>query len=264
MSRTRLGLILLGVAALLWRVVVLLDVDNSPLLADDATAGDAGLVIARSLMGLVFLACGAVVFQRTRNKRSAVFVLYTFCAAIHWGGPIGVASEQLQLAIWLTYFTVSAMLAQAAFLHFTLVFPEPWPWAPRHATRFLIYLPVALGVAAATFAVLLAPDPAADGWRDKYFILESLQANLFALAGLVILVIRYVRQRPVDGPRSVTGPLALGAWVAVLPWVIAMAREGAGGAVPGGSDAYVLFFVLTPLVGTWAILRHVPLSSRLP
>ncbi len=258
MSRTRLGLILLGAAALLWRIVVLLDISDSPLLADDATAGDAGLVIARSLMGLVFLVCGAIVLQRTHNKRSAVFVLYAFCAAIHWGGPIGVASEPLQLAIWLTYFTVSAMLAQAAFLHFTLVFPEPWPWAPRHATRFLIYLPVALGVVAAALAVMLAPDPAADGWRDKYFILESLQANLFALSGLVILAVRFLRQRPVDGPRSITGPLALGAWAAVLPWVLAMALEGAGVAVPGGSDAYVLFFVLTPLVGAWAILRHRP------
>ena len=258
MNRTRLGLVLLGAAALLLRLLVLLDIGDAPILPEEATGWDVGLLVAKSLMGLVFLACGALVLARTSNKRSAVFVLYAFCAAIHWGGPLGVTSEPLQLAIWFAYFTISAMLAEAAFLHFTLVFPEPWPWAPRHATRFLIYLPVALGVVAATLAVMLAPDPAAEGWHDKFFILEFVQANLFALAGLVILLVRYLRARPVDGPRGITGPLAVGCWVAVLPWVIAMLLEGAGVAVPGGSDSYVLFFVISPIVCAWAILKHQP------
>ena len=258
MREARLGLMVLGVAALVWRLAALVDVSNSPLLEEEAGRGDVNLVVARALMGLVFLFCGATVLKRKRSKRSALFVLYAFCAAIHWGGPLYAASEHLQLAVWLAYFTVSAMLAQSAFLHFTLVFPEPWPWGTRHATRFLIYLPVAVGLVAASLAVLSAPDSASEAWRDKYFILESLQANLFALAALVILVVRYVRARSEDGPREITGPLALGAWLAVLPWLVALALEGRGVGVPGGSDVYTLFFVLIPLVCTWAILRHRP------
>ena len=212
-------------------------------------------------MGLVYLACGVLVLAKTHNKRSAIFSLWAICASLHWGGPLYAADDQLQLAIWLLYFTLSAMLAEAAFLHFALVFPEPWSWGPRHATRFILYLPVALGVVAATLAVLSAPSTAADAWRDKYFILETLQANLFAALGLIVLVIRYIRARAVDGPRSITGPMAFGAWLAVLPWVIAMALESQGVAVPGGSDVYTLFFVITPLVFTWAILKHRPVIS---
>jgi hypothetical protein len=258
MRKTRLGLTALGVAALAWRLAALIDAANSPLLDEGAGRGDIALVVARGLMGLVFLLCGATVLKHKRSRRSALFVLYAFCAAIHWGGPLSAASEQLQLAIWLLYFTVSAMLAQSAFLHFTLVFPEPWSWGRRHATRFLIYLPVALGSVAAALAALSAPDSASEAWRDKFFILEGLQANSFALASLMILVVRWARARPQDGPRAITSRMALGAWVSVLPWVVALSLESAGVRVPGGSDSYTLSFVLLPLVCTWAILRHKP------
>ena len=182
-------------------------------------------------------------------------------AAIHWGGPVAVGDNQLQLAIWLVYFTVSVMLTESAFLHFTLVFPEPWSWGPRHATRFVIYLPVVLGMVAAFMVLATAPDPVSDGWQGKFFILETLQSNLFALAGLVVLAIRCFRARPADGPRSITGPMAVAAWAAVLPWTAVMALESRGVAVPGGSDVYTLFFVITPLVFTWAILRYEPVSE---
>ena len=261
MPRTRLGLICLAAVALAWRLAVLSDLRRSPLLEDAATAAEVNLVLATSWMGLAFLACGALVLARTRNKRSAVFALYAICAAFHWGGPLHAADEQLQQAIWMLYFLVSAMLAQAAFLHFTLVFPEPWSWASRHATRLVIYFPVALGLVAGAMAVAAAPDSSGEAWQHKFLILESLQANLFAAAGLIILVIRCLRARPVDGPRSITGPMAIGAWLSVLPWVAAMALEAQGVAVPGGASAYTLLFVVAPLVFTWAILRHRPAVS---
>lgn len=256
MNRTRLALFVLGAVALVWRALVLFDPASSPLLGEESSAGDLNLLFARSLMGMVFLACGAIVLRRLDSKRSAVFVLYAFCAAIHWGGPVAMSSDRSQMAAWLLYFVVSAMLAQAAFLHFTLVFPEPWRWGPRHSTRFVIYLPVALGVVAASIVLSEAPGTVADGWRDKFFILEGLQTNLFALVGLIVLAIRFVRQRPLDGPRSITGFLAFGGWASVLPWAVATALESRGIAVPGGSEPYTLCIVLMPLAFTRALFLH--------
>ena len=258
MKRTRLALFGVGAVALVWRAAVLVDPLSSPLLGDEPARADLGLLFARSLMGLVFFACGAIVLLRMRTKRSAVFSLYAFCGAIHWGGPIAVGEEH-QSAVWLLYFLVSAMLAEAAFLHFTLVFPEPWRWAPRHRTRIAIYFPVVLGGIAAGLALGSDADSgAAQAWFDKFLMLEVIQANLYALVGLLILVVRFVRVGPLDGPRSITGPMAFGAWLSVLPWVLAMALESQGVAVPGGADAYTLFFVLMPLVFTGALLRHTP------
>lgn len=256
MSRTRLALLGVGVVALVWRAVVLFDPSSSPVLGDEATRADLYLLFARSLMGLVYLACGAIVLMRLRSRRSAVFSLYAFCAAIHWGGPIAT-SDETQVAVWLLYFLVSAMLAQAAFLHFTLLFPEPWTWAPRNRTRIAIYFPVVLGVIAAGLALGSGPgSPAAQGWQDKFFLLEALQANLYALGGMIVLVIRFVRVGPNDGPRNLTGPMAFAAWLSVLPWVLATALQTQGVAVPGGADVYTLFFVLMPVTFTWALLRH--------
>ena len=261
MSRTRAGLYGLAAVALVWRVVVLANPGASPLLGDEPTRGDLNLLVARSLMGLVYLACGALILVKTRNRRSALFALSAICAAIHWGGPVAIGDNQLQLAIWLVYFTVSVMLTESAFLHFTLVFPEPWSWGPRHATRFVSYLPVVLGMVAAFMVLATAPDPVSDGWQGKFFILETLQSNLFALAGLVVLAIRCFRARPADGPRSITGPMAVAAWAAVLPWTAVMSLASRAVAVPRGSDVYTLFFVITPLVFTWAILRYEPVSE---
>lgn len=258
MRRRRLALLAFSGAVLAWRIAVLVDLERSPLLSEDSTGADVTLVAARSVMGLLFLACGWVVMAKRRHEPAGLFALYAFCAALHWGGPLYAASDTAQLAIWLGYFTVSAMLAQAAFLHFTLVYPEAWSWGPHHLTRAVIYFPVVLGALGAFLAVAAMPEPASEGWQDKFFILESLQVNLFALAGLVVLVVRFVRDRPEDGPREITGPLAFGGWLAVLPWAVAAAIESQGGSVPGGAGAYTLFFALMPLVGTWALLRYQP------
>lgn len=256
MSRTRLALLGIGAVALVWRAAVLFDPSSSPLLAGEPTRGDLYLLFARSLMGLVYLACGAIVLMRLRSRRSAVFSLYAFCAAIHWGGPFAV-SDELQIAVWLIYFVVSAMLAQAAFLQFTLLFPEPWAWAPRHRTRIAIYFPVVLGVIAAGLALGSGPGSSeAQAWQDKFFLLEALQANLYSLAGMVVLAVRFVRQREQDGPRSLTGPMAFAAWLSVLPWVLAMLLETRDITVPGGADVYALCFVAMPVTLTWALLKH--------
>ncbi len=256
MNRTRFALLVLGAVALLWRALVLFDPASSPLLADEPTRGDLNLLFARSLMGLVFLGCGTVVLYRLKSKRSGVFCLYAFCAAIHWGGPVAVGSDGAQMAVWLLYFLVSAMLAEAAFLHFTLVFPEPWGWGPRHSTRFALYSPVALGVLVGGITLASAPGAAADGWSEKFFILEGVQTNLFALVALIILVVRYVRAAPQDGPRPITGLLAFAGWISVLPWALATALASAGVAVPGGAEVYTLFFTLLPLAFTRALLKH--------
>jgi hypothetical protein len=260
MNRTRLALFGLGAVALVWRAAVLVDPMSSPLLSGEPTRSELNLLFARSLMGLVFFACGAIVLLRLRTKRSAVFSLYAFCAAIHWGGPFAVG-EELQTGVWLLYFLVSAMLAEAAFLHFTLVFPEPWSWVPRHRTRIAIYFPVVLGVIAAGLALGSAPDSAAESWLDKFMLLEVLQANLFALAGMLVLVVRFVRVAPLDGPRRITGPMVFGAWLSVLPWVLATALGQLGVRVPGQADAYSLGFVLMPLVFTWALVQHTPATE---
>lgn len=207
-------------------------------------------------MGLLYLACGAVVLFRLRSEAASVFALYAFCAALHWGGPIAVSSSALQLAVWFVYFILSAMLAEATFLLFTLTYPVAWSWGQRRLTRLVIYLPVVLGVLLAGVALAARPEDAAAAWRGAFFTLESVQANLFAATGLIFLLVRFVRAGARDGPRRLTGPMALGAWISVLPWIVAMGVEAAGGAVPGGSNVYTLLFGLMPVSFAYALLTE--------
>lgn len=261
MGKTRVALWALGVFALAWRIWVFIDLRNSPLLSDAPTQNDFYLLIARGAMGLIFITCGFIVLHQTNRKRASVFALYTICAGIHWGGPFDVPDATLQTAVWLGYFLISGILAESAFLQFTLVFPEPWEWGAKHVTRMVIYAPVALGVVAATVALTITPKEAAQGWIDKFMLLEGLQTIVYPAIALVFLLVRFIRATPWDGPRNITGILVAGAWGSVLPWVITSLVEQAGGKVVGGSDIYTLFFVLLPITFTYAILRHNPVFS---
>jgi hypothetical protein len=104
-----------------WRLLTFVWLEDSPLLNADPTSAEVGFVLARGLMGLGFIALGLLAMLRVPTRMSGVFALSAVSAGIYFGGPLPVSRELLQDAIWLFYFTVGAMLASAAFLHFTLI-----------------------------------------------------------------------------------------------------------------------------------------------
>ena len=260
MGRTRIALWVLGGLALAWRVAVLVTLKSSPMLPENATQADLNLLIARNVMGLIFLGCGLLVLHKTNRMRAAVFALYAISASVHWGGVFALPDGWQMWAVY-GYFIVGAILAESAFLHFSLVFPEPWNWGTKNSVRLAIYFPVALGIVAAIMGLVSDPETSGSGWFDKFMILETFQSYGFAAAGLIIFTVRFFRATPWDGPRNVTGLLMISGWLSVLPWLIAMGIEAAGQAVPGGSDVYTLAFVILPICYAYAVLNHNPVFS---
>jgi hypothetical protein len=226
---------------------------------------EAALRVALGVMGLGYLACGLVAFWRARSTASALFTLHGICQAIHWGGPVRVSSDTFQLAIWFLYFTIS-MLGISALLHFTLLFPQRWSIASRKSTRLFLYLPVVLAAVLAASRIMLPSSiPAGDALQSSFFILETVQVNLYDLLAIIVIAVRFGRATGQERRTCGLGVMLAGAVVGPLPYLVAILIQSFVPAItiPGGlgSQPYTLFFILTPLAFTYAILTKMR-SSR--
>lgn len=236
---------LLFVAALVvvWRAAVAWN---------DLTGIDTGggwVKIALGLMGLGYLACGLPVLLRVRSRPALLFTVHCLGQAVHWGGLIEPPPGDLRTTVILVYLVVS-MLGVSAFLHFTLVYPEPWRVATRRVAWFAIYVPVMLaGVIAVLWSALPGPTPFRGALLAVFGPLESIQVNLYALLGIVAIVIRFLRANREQRRGSALGVMLSGAVLAPLPWVVASLA---------GLDAepFTLLFILTPAALAYSILRN--------
>ncbi len=214
---------------------------------------DAGMQLALGVMGLGFLICGLIAVSRVRTVPSHLFALYCLGQAIHWGGPPEVASQNLQVAIWLAYFVIS-MLGISAILHFTLLFPNRWPLADRRFTPLFLYGPVALAALLAVLRMVLT-GPRGDGLQSAFFALEMLQINLYGLMASVVIAIRFARASRTER-RAGLGAMLAGVLLGQLPYLTASILA------PDIAQPLTFFFLLIPIAVTQAILQTERRRSR--
>lgn len=231
--------------ALLWRVA-------SPWLqrrAVDAGSLDEATFYeysAFAALGLSFLVSGWVASRYAPTRAGWAFSMYAAYSAIHWGGPLATNASG-----WFLYFLLSGVVGEALFLHFALIYPEPV--AAARGTLIWRCLYGVVGAAALlTAAVLLS-----GGSLNSVGLIvnHTLLPNLFALAGIVLLIVRFARATPEE--RSKTG-LRIAFWAVVLgtlPYLGVLVAEAAGLQLPGGPQPYNFFFLLIPVGLCAAVIR---------
>lgn len=242
-------LVLLAGIALLWRLAGFAASPGSPALSEAPSGDQQELLIAAGVMGLGFLLCGVVALARATASAAPAFALYAIAASIYWGGPIAASAQNLQTVIWVAYFSLS-MLAQAAFLHFALSYPRPVPWATRVLGRPL-YAPVAL-VALVGAAGTMLPVPSV---LALFLTAAAIGANLYALAGLLVIAVRTLQAQPRERQENGLTILSLGTWGPLLPWALAALAPSL---MPGGlgPQPLTLLFVLAPATICYLLLRQ--------
>ncbi len=143
------------------------------------------------------------------------------------------------------------MLGISALLHFTLLFPNRWPLVGRRSTWVFLYIPVALAAILA-IATMLATGATGETLRGAFFILEMVQVNLYTLLAIVVIAIRFAKASRPERRATGLGVMLAGMVGADLPYV-------AGSLIPAlaPSDPQILtlFFLLSPIVIAYAILR---------
>ncbi len=201
---------------------------------------------AFALMGLGFLVAGWIAYRRAPTDAGWAFSMYAALSALHWGGPLGTGATG-----WFVYFLLSGVLGEALFLHFALIYPEPTSAARGRWAWRLLYGAVGLA-ALVTVAVLVA----GSALHPVGLVLNhTLLPNLFALAAIVLLIVRFARATPEQ--RSATG-LRIAFWaiaLGTLPFLAVSIAEAAGVALPGGSQPYNFFFLLIPAGLCAAVIR---------
>ncbi len=258
-TTTRL-LLAYGLLVTSWRVLALVRLEDSPLSSADPSSAEVGLLLARNLMGLGLVALGLLAVIRVGSRASSVFALFSVSAGIYFGGPVPVANELLQDAIWLVYFLAGSLLASAAFLHFMLIYPKAIEMIQKRGPISILYLPVVVGAILSILILALPSQSSLRGsLRGVFFTLNSWVATTFVGLALVLIPLRYIRALPRDRRRFGLDLVVLGFGAGFLPWAIATAIERLFPSLQNpagvGSEALSLLFVFVPM-GICSALLH--------
>lgn len=201
---------------------------------------------AFAVMGLAFLASGWVAHLYAPTRSGWAFSMYAAFAALHWGGPLATSASG-----WFVYFLLSGVVAEVLFLHFALVYPEPLAIARHKPVWRCLYGAVAIA-ALLTVAVLIV----GGGLTTVALVVNhTLLPNLFALAAIVVLIVRHARATRAE--RSSTG-LRIAFWavlVGTLPYLGVSIAEAVGVEPPGGPQVYNFFFLAIPVGLCAAVIR---------
>ena len=122
-----------------------------------------------------------------------------------------------------------------------------------------------LASAIATLIVLLPSSSST--LQSSFFLLKTVQTNLYPLLGIIGIVVRFVRANKEERQAFGLTIVLWGNLVAVLPYLAAVLMESLAPAItlPGGQGAlpFTLFFILTPVSFTFAILKSYHSIQRL-
>ncbi len=233
------------VLAVVWRLVSPWS-QQQEVVAGDLDEGTFYEYLAFGLLGLTFLIAGWIAHRYAPTPASWAFSMFAAYSAVHWGGPLATDASG-----WFVYFLLSGVVAEALFLHFALIYPEPLAAARGRLVWRVLY--GAVGVAALLTVAVLAIGGSLTS--VGLIVNHTLLPNLFALTGLVLLIVRFVRATPEE--RSATG-LRLAFWAMVLgtaPYLIVTVASALGIEPPGGAQVYNFFFLLIPIGLCAAVIR---------
>ena len=235
-------LYLAAAAALAWRVWVGVGQLSDPTPLPLALVG----------VGLTYLVCGLAVVGRAPLAATSLFAVHCFSQALHWGGPIRAGSTTVDMLLLFVYFVIS-MLGTSAVLHFTLLYPGPLKLARNRATALVLYGPVALAAAIAVVWLGMPADSAGkESVRDVFFIVEAVQVNLYFLAALASLAIRFVKTEKEERKRAGLGVMLAWGLASILPYAVSVTLP-LPEEIP--TQWFTVFFALMPIAFAWVIVR---------
>ncbi len=232
----RRWVILATVAVLLWRAMALLWPSSLVSIPDS-------LRLPITLLGVLFLVCGAAAWRLRPGRFTVVLLLYGVGGGIHWGGTIGAAHAGIELSLLFVYLGFCA-LAEAAFLHLALIFPSGGSVA--RVVRVALYAPPAVAWLVAAIAGMV---PQATLQIIGGLVL--LIANLFSVLAAVVFVVRLVR-----ADRAVRRAAHLPLVVATMWTGGVIAELGSRGLLFGQPQAWNLLLGAIPISLAIALVTH--------
>ncbi|HXV75732.1 MAG TPA: hypothetical protein VD788_05380 [Candidatus Polarisedimenticolaceae bacterium] len=101
--------------------------------------------LALAGLGLLFVACGMWAWHRRPGVPTRLFALYGLASGLHWGGPLGIGTSDLQTFELVFYVVASSVLGGTLLLHLALVFPRRLPPSTLAGAMAVLYAPATIG-----------------------------------------------------------------------------------------------------------------------
>ena len=230
---------ILAAVVVAWRIAAYLVADEGP---------DGWLRLGLAGLGLLFVVCGLVAYNRWPGRASLLFALYALCTGLHWGGPIG-SSNLSENPVWLSvYLVVSSILGGTLFLHFAIEFPPAWRSGVRDRITRLIYLPTVIATLLLPFVVVASPEQSLGATARTGFLAAYTIGVVFPYLAAAVFALRIFKSKP----RAPAAIVLVGTVLGALPGLL---HSSLG--LPGPYDAYNLFIAIEPI----AILAALSLSQ---
>ena len=220
-------------AVLLWRVAAAVSPYREGVIG---SMNEDSLVIRWALggMGVVFVAFAIWIRTRVGGSPAEWLSVALLTDGLHWGGPIAVPSDTLELALILGYFVLSDLLGVTLLLGFALFLSYPKTMKSRFV--WSLFLPAVVeGLLSAAIVV----SPAESGLRSSLLGVVPLfftVSMLFGLAAVVFLLLCGVRRQRIRGA----------AFAAAAALVASSILSMVAYRFPGSPDLYNLGFVVVP------------------
>ena len=208
-----------GVA--IWKVAALLLV-----LQADSSEDSLVVKVLLAVLGMVFVACGLLVFWKTRSQQSLLFAAFCLCSGLHWGGPLELSSAPLRTGFLLLFLVVSSVLGEVFFLRLALSFPRQSRLANRRSLLWFLYAPpIVATVLAAIYLVAPSESSLHEATQQSFLLLVSVAGNLFAVIAFAFFVSHLFRAGLTGTQKMYVGLMVIGMLTAWLPYLVA---ENAG------------------------------------
>lgn len=204
---------------------------------------DEGWQLPVTLLGLLFIACGAAAWWVRPDRWTLVFLLHCAGQGVHWGGSIDLAGAALERAFLLLYLAFTVM-GEAAFLHLALIYPSGRKLGGRWL--FALYAPAGLTLLTAAAAPFV---PAA--------VLQTLVtgplliAHLASLAAGLIFIVSFFTV-DVATRRAARFPLIVIA--VVFAGIVSLLGEAA--ILPGSPSAWNMASGILPIFFAIALVSN--------
>ena len=191
-------LILAGAGAIAWIVL-------ATLFRHEGDADPRPVQLALSGLALWYVVCGIWTVRRRMTPDTRLFFYACMLAGVHWGGPIGIGPEGVQIIQLGIFILLSTVLGEAVFFDLARI-AKTFNTVKR---RWIIYTPFALGVA---LLILLGLRPTSQLLLDAVFNLYTVGVIVGFAAAAVWLFRLFARnEQDKKGISIVLFSLLLGA-----------------------------------------------------